>query len=150
MKYIKKISFITMLIVSTSSFLSGQEIDQSFLDSLPEDIRKDVLERIENTDDREQDVYRSLQASSVIYKDKDEDDENFEDLEIFGESFFDSVQTSFMPINAPNFDDSYILDFGDVLEIQLVGQNDSIDSYLIARDGSINISDIGKIYVSDF
>lgn len=137
-----------MLIVSTSSFLSGQEIDQSFLDSLPEDIRKDVLERIENTDDREQDVYRSLQASSVIYKDEDEDDENFEDLEIFGESFFDSVQTSFMPINAPNFDDSYILDFGDVLEIQLVGQNDSIDSYLIARDGSINISDIGKIYVS--
>ena len=50
-----------------------------------------------------------------------------------------------MPINEPNLDSSYTLDFGDVLEIQLIGQKDSTDSYAISRDGSINLSDIGKL-----
>ena len=36
-----------------------------------------------------------------------------------------------------NLDPSYILDFGDVLEIQLIGQND-IGTYAI-EDGSINL-----------
>ena len=54
------------------------------------------------------------------------------------------MQTSFMPINEPNFDSSYVLDFGDTLEIQLVGQQNSIDELSIKRDGSINISEIGK------
>jgi protein involved in polysaccharide export with SLBB domain len=53
-----------------------------------------------------------------------------------------------MPTNEPNLDSSYILDFGDIIEIQLVGQEDSTESYRIKRDGSINISDIGKIMLS--
>ena len=57
------------------------------------------------------------------------------------------MQTSFMPINEPNLDPSYILDFGDVLEIQLIGQNDIIDTYAIVgwlnkstRYGKLNLS----------
>ena len=53
-----------------------------------------------------------------------------------------------MPINEPNFDDSYVLDFGDQLRIQLTGQKSSISDLTIRRDGSINISEIGKIYLS--
>ena len=53
-----------------------------------------------------------------------------------------------MPINVPNLGDEYILDFGDVLSIQLIGQNNSIDTYEVARDGSINIPDIGKLFLS--
>ena len=53
-----------------------------------------------------------------------------------------------MPINEPNFDSSYVLDFGDTLEIQLVGQQNSIDELSIKRDGSINISEIGKVSVA--
>jgi len=58
------------------------------------------------------------------------------------------MQTSFMPINEPNLDSSYVLDFGDVLEIQLIGQKDQIDNYSINRDGSINLSDIGRLNLS--
>ena len=68
------------------------------------------------------------------------------DFGLFGKDFFDTMQTSFMPINIPNLDDSYILDFGDVLQIQLIGQNDSNEKYSI-QDGSI-IPGIGKLYVS--
>ena len=58
------------------------------------------------------------------------------------------MQSSFMPTNEPNLDASHILDFGDVVEIQLVGQKDLIDSYPIKRDGSINIPDIGRVVLA--
>ena len=58
------------------------------------------------------------------------------------------MQTTFMPFNEPNFDGTYALDFGDVLEIQLVGQKSQSLITPIKRDGSINIPDIGKIFLS--
>ena len=70
------------------------------------------------------------------------------ELSYLDQIFFDTIQTSFMPINEPNLDSSYVLDFGDVLEIQLIGQNDSISSYTVSRDGSINLPDIGKVSLS--
>ena len=50
-----------------------------------------------------------------------------------------------MPINEPNLDNNYILDFGDELKIQLTGQKDFIERFVINRDGSINIDEVGKI-----
>jgi polysaccharide biosynthesis/export protein len=58
------------------------------------------------------------------------------------------MQSSFMPINEPNFDSTYVLDFGDTLEIQLIGQKNFIEELSIKRDGSINIPEIGKVFVS--
>ena len=68
-------------------------------------------------------VYRN--ASTKI------DKEDIDKQRVFGSKFFDTIQSSFMPINEPNLDASYILDFGDVLEVQLVGQKDSIEKYSI-------------------
>ena len=64
------------------------------------------------------------------------------DLELFGSEFFQTFQTSFMPINEPNPDSSYTLDNGDVLNIQLIGQIDFIDIFPVNRDGTINIPDV--------
>ena len=69
-------------------------------------------------------------------------------LSYVDKSFFSTFQSSFMPINEPNLDSSYILDFGDVLEIQLVGQTNSTEEYMVNRDGSISIDDFGKIKIS--
>ena len=60
----------------------------------------------------------------------------------FGMNIFDMMQSSFMPTNEPNLDSTYILDFGDIIELQLVGQESSISELPIKRDGSINIPDI--------
>ena len=49
-----------------------------------------------------------------------------------------------MPLNEPNFDAEYILDYGDVLKIQLIGQKNSENTYKISRSGSINLPDIGR------
>ena len=60
-------------------------------------------------------VNRFTEEHDFIDKDKDKDKNNNKTL-LFGSNFFDVMQTSFMPINEPNLDSSYILDFGDVLE----------------------------------
>ncbi len=136
----KKILLPLLLLISTISY--SQELDEAFLASLPEDVRQDVEEKMEAKENLEKPVYR--RASTFIDKDEVKD----VTLELFGADFFDVMQTSFMPTNEPNLDASYILDFGDVLEIQLIGQKDLTDSYTIARDGSINLPDIGKLNLS--
>ena len=131
----KKIFLSSLLVLSIISY--SQELDEAFLASLPEDVRQDVEGKINAKKDLDKPVYR--RASTFI----DKNDLNITSL--FGSDFFDVMQTSFMPINEPNFDSSYILDFGDVLEIQLVGQKNLIEIYPIARDGSINLPDVGKL-----
>ena len=137
----KKIILSALLTVSVT--INSQELDEAYLNSLPEGVREDVEERLKAKDELEKPVYR--RASTFIDKENiDEEDDSTR----FGSGFFDVMQTSFMPINEPNLDPSYILDFGDVLEIQLIGQNDIIDTYAISRDGSINLPDIGKLNLS--
>jgi protein involved in polysaccharide export with SLBB domain len=140
----RKINFILLLITS-SLYISAQEIDEAYLESLPEGVREDIQERMDEQRAFEEASYRALETDGVIYRAPDEIDE--ED-DIFGSQFFNTMQTSFMPISAPNLDDSYVLDFGDILRIQLLGQQDSIDSYQLARDGSINLPGIGKINIA--
>ena len=135
----KKIFLLAFLALTT--IIYSQELDEGYLQSLPEDIRSDVLNKIEAKENLDKPVYR--RASTFIDKDKD-----INETLLFGSDFFDVMQTSFMPINEPNLDSSYILDFGDVLEIQLIGQKDIIESFSINRDGSINLLDIGKLNLS--
>jgi protein involved in polysaccharide export with SLBB domain len=140
----KKIFLLTCLVVSAATY--SQELDEAYLQSLPESVREDVLSKIEAQEDLDKPVYR--RASTFIDKDKDKDKDIDIDNILFGSDFFDVMQTSFMPINEPNLDSSYVLDFGDVLEIQLIGQKDQIDNYSINRDGSINLPDIGRLNLS--
>ena len=133
----KKIFLSALFLLSTISY--SQELDKAYLESLPENVRADVLDNIADREVEDSPVYR--RPSSMIEKPLD-------DSKRFGAQIFDMMQTSFMPINEPNFDSSYVLDFGDTLEIQLVGQKNSIDKLSIKRDGSINISEIGKVSVA--
>ena len=43
-----------------------------------------------------------------------------------------------MPINEPNLNPNYELDYGDILEVQLIGQRDvNTEAYQLKRDGSL-------------
>ena len=133
----KKIFLSALFLLSTTSY--SQELDKAYLESLPENVRADVLDKIADREVEDSPVYR--RPSSMIKKPLD-------NSKRFGAKIFNMMQTSFMPINEPNFDSSYVLDFGDTLEIQLVGQQNSIEELSIKRDGSINISEIGKLSVA--
>ena len=140
------LNFLTIsILLFLPSYISGQvnEFDDSFLKSLPEDVRMDLLQAKSDKEDSEEVQYR--RPSTYINKPLDQD-VNTSDR--FGAKIFTMMQSTLMPVNEPNFDGSYILDFGDVLEIQLTGQKSLISRMPIKRDGSISIEDIGKIFIS--
>lgn len=163
MYYFRFFLFI-FLIISDKAI--SQEIDAAYLESLPQDIKEDVLRKTSKDNQSEDKTYRSNQFSSKLQKEEDfedlknrlekglqkleerlnrDDKVSNDELKLFGSDFFDTIQTSFMPIGEANSDSSYILDFGDLIEIQLVGPKSSMDSFLIERDGSINIPNVGKL-----
>lgn len=152
------------------SLTHAQELDESFLSSLPDDIRKDVIDKAGNQDKNLDNNFRPYQYSSKIEfeedllalklrmeqdlielnnrLDKDKPLKIKEDLALFGKNFFNTFQTSFMPVNEPNPNSSYVLDVGDVLKIQLIGQKNYIDNLIINGDGSVNVPDIGQVIVA--
>tara|TARA_B100001989_G_scaffold37351_1_gene22438 strand:+ start:49565 stop:51286 length:1722 start_codon:yes stop_codon:yes gene_type:complete len=133
-----KIKIISLfLFVPLLSF--AQEFDSNFLNSLPDDVRRDLLNQVEEDNSLNEEQYR--RPSTFIEKPQISSDR-------FGIRIFSMMQTTLMPINEPNFDADYVLDFGDTLQLQLIGTKSSIVSLLVGRDGSISVPDIGKIVVS--
>ena len=151
-----KKTIILFFLSFSAIFLQSQEalggLDEAYLDSLPDEVRTDVLAQMEK--DKDQDIV-SRKPSLALNKNKVVRDwENFVqknneiDTERYGVKMFRSMQSSFMPINEPNFDSSYVLDVGDILELQVVGGNSFKEDINISRDGSIALEDIGKIYLA--
>ena len=165
MKIIKLI-LLTLIVVS----VGAQELNEQFLNSLPEDIKKDLEDKNVRQELSSQDNYRPYLYSSKLrqseelsnLKERLEQDlselekrlnseknlTSSEDLALYGSNFFNTFQTSFMPINEPNPDSGYTLDVGDVLQIQLVGKDDYIEDFSVNPDGSISLPDIGKIAIA--
>lgn len=159
-KYLLSVFFVT-------SFLYAQDLDDKFLESLPEDIQKDIFSNIEDQKASDSPIYRSINSKTELEKknlddlkkrieadlalleelieDKDEQFSSQDELILFGSNFFSTYQSTFMPINEPNLSSEYLLDYGDTLEIQLIGQEESIDEYTLQRDGSIKLSAVGSI-----
>ncbi len=164
----KIIKLLLLSIVAVS--ISAQELDPEFLESLPDDIRKDIQENNQRKLDGTDEKYSPYKYSSKLaqaetflkLKDRLEKDllemerrlnsdtglDIDEDLVVYGRDFFNTFQTSFMPINEPNPDSGYMLDVGDVLQVQLVGTNEDLVELEINPDGSITLDDIGEIVIA--
>ena len=126
------------------SIQGQEEFDSSFLESLPETVRQDLLDQVTDKKELEDEQYR--RPSTFVQKPVDDQGELLSNR--FGVNIFDMMQTTLMPLNEPNFDSSYVLDFGDVLEVQTLGQRGFNTQVEIKRDGSVSIPEIGKLYVA--
>ena len=165
-----KTKITLMLILFAITSLYSQELDQSFLDSMPEDIKKDLIEKNAKQGVKSKENYKPYLYSSKLNQAEEliklkerleldlielerrinsDDDLIIDDgLKLFGSDFFNTFQTSFMPTNEPNPGSDYYLDTGDVLNIQMVGQKDTIDDFIIDGSGSIFLEDIGKVSIA--
>ena len=156
-------TFIVLNIFFTTSVFS-QDISEEFLDSLPEGLRDQVEAQTEKSE-QEQEVEGLFRSDTSVYnnkkilqnlKDQIEDlgerilfeENNIKNLNRFGEEFFSTIQSSFMPINIPNLSSNYIIDVGDELSILLTGIKNQEHKLFVQRDGSLIIPEFGKIYVS--
>lgn len=143
----------------------SSNINESFLSSLPPDLRGDLLDgqnledpaidavdpktRVTNLEASLKDAERTLAQIKSEIQSKYSDN----DLELrrFGEDFFSSYQSTFLPVNEPNFGADYILDVGDKLTVQLVGTQKGFQRPTrieIKRDGGFHIPEVGKIYLA--
>ena len=164
----KKIKLILLSLFVIN--VTAQALDEGFLNSLPDDIKKDLTEKNAQQGVNSQENYRPYLYSSKLRKAEEllslkdrleldllelnrrlNTDENLAinaELKLYGSEFFNTFQTTFMPVNEPNPDSGYQLDIGDILNIQLVGQKNYIEDFSINRDGSISLPDIGKIIIA--
>ena len=66
--------------------------------------------------------------------------------ERYGLKLFRTMQSSFMPLNEPNFGSDYVVDYGDILRIYKYGGGSSETFEVeIGRDGSVILPDIGNV-----
>ena len=153
----------SILCCLSSGSLFGQAVaNQSFIGALPDNIRGDFLEELSRSYKNEPDKVFKAPDSAVTKMDSQLQDlklqikqlemqylnattENM--LKPFGSNFFNTYQSTFMPINEPNFAADYILDAGDTLKVQLVGQKNDLYSSIVRRDGSLMVPEIGMINV---
>lgn len=153
-------SFLCCLL---SGSLFGQAVaNQSFIGALPDNIRGDFLEELSRSYKNEPDKVFKAPDSAITKMDSQLQDLKLQikQLEMqylnattqnmlkpFGSNFFNTYQSTFMPINEPNFAADYILDAGDTLKVQLVGQKNDLYSSIVRRDGSLMIPEIGMVNV---
>jgi protein involved in polysaccharide export with SLBB domain len=157
-----KIFYALIMLGSISLF--AQDISEEFLDSLPEGLRDQVEAQSEKSEE-EQELEALFRADTSIYnnkrileniksqvKDLEEkvlyDENTKKELERFGEDFFSSIQSSFMPINVPNLNSDYILDVGDELSVLLTGIKNQELELFVQRDGSLVIPEFGIVSVA--
>lgn len=122
------------LCISTFS----QEMNDDFLESLPEELREQFLSENDTFNNTDLKNYESF--SSAVEKDLEEDDFG---LSIFGESFFSSYSSTFMPINDPAASSNYILDVDDLVSIQYLGDSNDNFEIRIDRAGNAVLPEIG-------
>jgi protein involved in polysaccharide export with SLBB domain len=130
--------------------------DKAFLESLPDDVRNDVENELEIATKKNEKKISKRPSSKLSKLDTVKKWERFlsdeydskNDTERYGLSMFRTMQTSFMPINEPNFDSNYIVDFGDSFNIKVTGTKNTEYSANVQRDGSLFIEDVGNVYIS--
>ena len=150
--------------ISTPSILSAQALDAEFLEGLSPSIREaievqnstkdpelDQLFRLDTSVTKNKEILKRLQLKieeldSLINLDPKKNG----GLERFGESFFSSIQSSFMPINMPNTTPNYLVDVGDSFTILLTGKDNKEHELEVQRDGALLIPDYGKISVAGY
>ena len=132
-KIILTMSFLLFSVVISSQ--SASKLDEDFLKSLPEELQDEL--NSENADEQQVDKLLNSKTSSLKNKEalkmlkqqmeeleskiNSSSDASEQGLPRYGDSFFSTIQSTFMPVNVPNLREDYILGVGDKLSIQIVG-----------------------------
>lgn len=167
--FIKSCKFyiVIFLLASSSINVHGQSSDilsEEFLAGLPASVRDEIevknsvneeielenLFRSETSIDKNKIILQKLkkQVSALEKRFTGDINQSNNTLNIFGESFFSSLQSSFMPVNVPNLDSDYLVDVGDKFKLLTTGKINAEFELMVQRDGSLVIPEFGKVGVA--
>ena len=137
------ISLVTLLSLSIANDVFPQQIDDDFLNSLPAELREQIESGGDTLGETDTKNYESF--SSAVEKDLSDNDS---ELSVFGESFFSSYSSTFMPINDPAASSNYILDVDDLVSIQYLGDSQDSFEIRIDRAGNVVLPEIGILKIA--
>jgi polysaccharide export outer membrane protein len=153
------LSFISLNLYSQDAPLG---LNEEFLQSLPDDVRDDLLQQIGDEPPTEAVDYGVF--STLINKNSTNEFINQElldtrepqdireigidDLRPFGENFFSQYPSTFLPVTEPGIGSSYIIGPGDLLTVNVTGALELTQQISVSRMGNINIPKVGKFQIS--
>ncbi len=159
----KKNIFIIFITMSGLVF-SQENIDEDFLMSLPSEIRNDFIKEMGENAQVEDQVFNppntairtlgaNLQQIKIDLRNIEEElaskkGTDTKEITRFGTNFFNTFQSTFSPINEPNVSPDYVIDFGDTINIQLIGSSTETLSEVVRADGAVLIPDVGRVVVA--
>lgn len=147
----------------SSQSLSGEILSEEFLAGLPASVRDEI--EVQNQVNEEIDLQNLFRSETSVDKNKiilqklkkqilaldkrisADDQKDQTTLNIFGQEFFSTLQSSFMPVNVPNLRGEYIVDVGDSFDLLTTGKISKEFELMVQRDGSLIIPGFGKINV---
>lgn len=148
---------------------AAMPLTEEFLAGLPPSVADEL--RLNNAVNKEEELDKLFRADINFTKSKDilekvryelkaiekrldevEGTPNRGGLERFGDSFFSTIQASFMPVNVPSASGKYIVGVGDKFQLMLTGTTKvtsaSSEEQMVQRDGTITIPNIGKLRIA--
>ena len=156
-KHLSKIIILCSLLfafhIESQSVGEMPTMDQDFLDSLPESVRKDLESEIKSSEENTKNLQRRPSSKLSKY-DTVNDWEKFKKMqsldnksERYGLKLFNTMQSSFMPLNEPNFGNNYVVDYGDSIAIDTFGSKNESFIVNVNRDGTIFLNGVGSVMV---
>ncbi len=162
-----KVIFLIIIFLFTSIdiFSQATNLSDEFLEGLPPSVREqiEVQNKLED-DGKLEDLFRAdtsleknkyilerikKQLTAIEQQLQEEDQSNTDgNLQRYGEIFFKSLQSSFMPVNVPNLDAEHIVNVGDKFNLLLTGKISDELELEVTRDGSLILPEFGKIFIS--
>lgn len=158
---------LSIFAIFTSNLLSQNipnDLAEEFLEGLPPSVRSEIEVKNDLALDKElESLFRadtSIEKNKVILQKirdqlnaiedrfEGEADDSEGELEIFGSGFFQTLQSSFMPVNLPNMGSDYTIDVGDKFNLLLTGSISDMFEISVMRDGSVLIPDFGKVNIA--
>ena len=148
MAHLTKIYLLIIASFFSISPILAQDIDKEFLEGLSPEVRQQLQQDEDKEDEGLEQLFRSdtsIEKNKIILeqlkaqiddleKIMDNNGELTKGLQRFGAEFFNSIQSSFMPINIPNFDSTYIVGVGDVFDLMLTGKISSTSEVTVQRE----------------
>ncbi len=158
--------FLSIFLIGTMPISSQglSPLAEDFMSGLPPSVREEL--EVQNQVDKEAELDKLFRSDTSIEKNKvilrnleeelkalklrltNEDTEVINSLQRFGDSFFQTFQSSFMPVNVPNIGSNYVVDVGDVFMFTTSGQKNSDEDLMVGRDGNLVIKGSGKLQVA--
>ncbi len=140
--------FLGLSVFTSLTFSQITEEQQLLLDQLPPDQRGNILQKMNQANDLNEELEEKFEnPETLVLKPSEEDKERLPKCDdcIFGYDFFQYSPTTFAPASNTSIPSDYVIGPGDKLKITLYGNQEATKSTYLSREGTLEVPKIGPV-----